>query len=243
MPMHARRRPDRPIATVLFDCDSTLSTLEGIEELAAEHRAEVVALTEAAMRGAVPLEQVYARRLALVRPTLGAVEAIGRRYVETLVEDAREVVAALAAEGVSVRIISGGVRQAVLVLGRALGLPDSHVAAVDLRFDAAGRYAGFDAASPLARSGGKAAAIDAWLPAVARPAMLVGDGAADLEAAAAVDLFVAYAGVVPRPAVLAGADAVIASRSLAPVLPLALAAPPRDPRYRDLWQKGVELIG
>ena len=59
----------RPFRTVLFDCDSTLSTIEGIEELAAANRPEIVALTEAAMRGEVPLETVYAKRLELVQPT------------------------------------------------------------------------------------------------------------------------------------------------------------------------------
>src|SRR6187401_3016155 len=73
--------------TVVFDCDSTLSTIEGIEELARDHRAEVEALTEEAMRGAIPLEQVYGRRLELVRPPRGRVLALGRRYIETLVPD------------------------------------------------------------------------------------------------------------------------------------------------------------
>ena len=77
---------------VIFDCDSTLSTIEGIEVLAAAHREEVAALTDAAMRGEIPLEQVYGRRLDLVRPTRDAVAALGRRYVETLVPDAAEVV-------------------------------------------------------------------------------------------------------------------------------------------------------
>src|SRR5687768_4906011 len=90
--------------TVVFDCDSTLSTVEGIEELARERRAEVEALTEEAMRGEIPLEQVYRRRLELVRPPRGRVLALGQRYIDTLVADAIETVAALRAEGVAVRV-------------------------------------------------------------------------------------------------------------------------------------------
>ena len=37
--------------TVLFDCDSTLSAIEGIDELAVHCRDEVEQLTDAAMRG------------------------------------------------------------------------------------------------------------------------------------------------------------------------------------------------
>jgi phosphoserine phosphatase len=205
--------------TVLFDCDSTLSTIEGIDELARDHP-EVRALTEAAMRGEVPLEEVYGRRLAIVRPSREAVEVLGRRYVETMVPGARETVRALLDAGVRVRVISAGLRPAVVALARELGLGDDDVAAVDVRFSADGAYAGYDAASPLARSGGKRAVVEAWLPELPRPILMVGDGVTDLEVKGLVDCFAAFAGVVARPAVVAAADAVIRERSLLPVLDL-----------------------
>lgn len=214
--------------SVLFDCDSTLSRVEGIAELAGEHRPEIDRLTDAAMRGAVPLDEVYARRLDLVRPSRARLETLGDEYVAALVPDARETVAALRRDGVDVRVLSGGLRPAVRILARALGLPDAAVAAVDVYFDARGAYAGFDTASPLARSGGKAEMIATWQPAPPRPSMLVGDGATDLEARDVVDCFVAFAGVAERAAVVQGADAVIRVPSLAPVLALARGAvPPR----------------
>ena len=60
--------------TVIFDCDSTLSAIEGIEELAVAHREEIARLTDLAMQGAVPLEEVYGRRLDLIRPSRQEVE-------------------------------------------------------------------------------------------------------------------------------------------------------------------------
>lgn len=217
-------------ATVVFDCDSTLSAIEGIDELAAAHRAEVAALTDAAMRGEVALEDVYGRRLAVVRPTRAAVEALGRRYVERLVPGARETVAALRAAGVDVRVVSGGLLPAVRAVAVALGIPEDRVAAVDLRFDAAGDYDDFDQVSPLWRSFGKLGVLRAWGEAgMPRPAMLVGDGQTDLEARAAVDAFVAFAGVVAREPVMRAADHVIRANSLAPVLDLALGRTPLTP--------------
>ena len=79
-----------------------------------------------------------------------------REYVARLVPDAVETVAALQAAGVDVRIISGGLLPAVLAVARAVGVDASHVAAVDITFNDDGSYAGFDAASPLTMSGGKA---------------------------------------------------------------------------------------
>ena len=73
--------------------------------------------------------------------------------------------------------------------------------------------------------------------------MFVGDGATDLEARSEVDLFVAYAGVVDRPAVVAAATVVVRSRSLAPILPLALGdrhlAPLDD---LELYERGRTMI-
>src|SRR5690554_6329434 len=94
-------------ATVVFDCDSTLAGIEGIDELAGDRIAEVRALTDAAMRGDVPLEEVYGRRLEIIRPTREQIDALGRLYVERLVEDAADTVAALLWLGKDVRVISG----------------------------------------------------------------------------------------------------------------------------------------
>src|SRR5688572_23670859 len=220
--------------SVIFDCDSTLSAIEGIEELAHAHREEIARLTEAAMRGEIPLEDVYGRRLELVRPSREQVEALGERYVRTLVTDARETVAALLAENIEVRVISGGIRQAVVPLALALGLPERAVAAVDVDFDENGDYIGFDEASPLTRSGGKRIVLEQWLPELSRPIMLVGDGATDLEARPPADRFVAFSGVIERPTVIEAADDVVRTPSLAPVLVLALGGVmPRDLGARE----------
>jgi phosphoserine phosphatase len=229
--------------SVIFDCDSTLSAIEGIEALAHAHREEIARLTEAAMRGEIPLEEVYGRRLDLVRPTRDEVTALGERYVRTLVTDARETIAALGAENIEVRVMSGGIRQAVLTLAYALGLTERAVAAVEIHFDENGEYAGFDESSPLARSGGKRTVLEGWLPELARPIMLVGDGATDLEARPPADTFVAFAGVVERPVVIEAADEVVRTPSLAPVLVLALGGVmPRDPAAREVFELGRSLM-
>jgi phosphoserine phosphatase len=235
-------KPARSFQTVVFDCDSTLCTIEGIEELAREHRAEVEALTEEAMRGTIPLEQVYGRRLELVRPPRGRVLALGQRYIETLVPDAMATVAALRAEGVHVRVISGGLKPAVLAVARNLGVEADAVAAVDIYFDENGGYAGFEENSPLATSAGKRRVIEGWR--LEHPVLMVGDGATDLEARPAVDAFAAFAGVVYRAQVVAAAEYVIRENSLAPVLPLALGGRrPASAAAQEIFDRGVALLG
>jgi len=212
-----------PYRTCLFDCDSTLSAIEGIDELAGPWRLEIEQLTRRAMSGELPLESVYGLRLERIRPRREAVEALGARYVERLVPGARELCAALRFLGKRVGIVSGGLAPAVLTLGRALGLEARDVFAVGVDFAPDGSYAGFDARSPLARSGGKREFVAARAREQdSAPIVLVGDGMSDLEAAqdGALARFVAYGGVVKRPEVFALARATAEGRDLACLLPL-----------------------
>lgn len=235
--------PGPRFGTVVFDCDSTLSTIEGVDELAGAHRAEVAALTDAAMRGEIPLEAVYGRRLALIRPTRSEVEALAARYIATMVEGARETTDALRASGIDVRIISGGLLPAIRPLAAALGVDPHKVAAVDLRFGPGGEYLGFDESSPLARAGGKREVLAAWRAELAAPVMLVGDGATDLEARPAVDAFVAYAGVVERAQVVAGADLTVRSRSLVPIFAIAAGVVRPSGALGAVHDAGLRLLG
>lgn len=212
-------------ATVIFDCDSTLSAIEGVDEVAGPHKAESERLTQLAMQGQIPLEEVYGRRLALIRPTRTAIERLGELYVARLVPGARETVQALTRHGIVVQILSGGFAQAVVAVGAALGVSEERIAAVRLDFDPDGGYRGYDHQCPMTRSGGKQAWItanDARLP---RRRLMVGDGVTDLETRPVVDCFAVYTGVVRRDAVVAAADVVIPGPSLDSIIELALQGP------------------
>jgi HAD superfamily phosphoserine phosphatase-like hydrolase len=198
------------IRTVSLDVDSTLTSIEGIDWLAARRgpaiTAEIASLTDAAMSGAIRLEDVYGRRLSTVRPSREAVDALGQAYCASTAPGARECVAALRGAGVRVLIISGGVRPALLPLARLLGVDDTDVYGVDVRFAADGAYAGFDAMSPLAQDGGKSRVLRPLLAGLRRAILHVGDGMSDATPRDVVDSFAAYTGVVTRNSVVALAD-------------------------------------
>jgi phosphoserine phosphatase len=219
---------------ILFDCDSTLSTIEGIDVLAERAGVvdQVVPLTNAAMDGSLPLEAAYAARLDLIRPQRAVIDWLGRHYVDTMVEGAPQAVHALRALGWQVHVVSGGIRQAVLVLARHLGVPDAQVHAVDLAFDAAGDYAGFDSASPLARNGGKAD-ICREVMAHGASVVMVGDGMTDLEAATAGATVIGFGGVVRREVVASKAQHYIDRADLREVVRL-LATPDECARVAAL---------
>ena len=200
-------------ASVILDVDSTICGIEGIDWLADRCGptvgARVTALTDRAMRGEIALDSVYGERLALVRPSRDDVSALADAYAGSLADGVARVVTRLVDEGRRVVMVSGGIREAIIPLGRLLGIADAHVHAVSVRFDAAGEYEGFDTASPLATATGKRAVAESMrLP----PRVLaVGDGATDLAIRPAVDAFAAFTGFVTRDPVVRSADFIIAS--------------------------------
>ncbi|MBM3987521.1 MAG: HAD-IB family phosphatase [Planctomycetes bacterium] len=223
-----------PYGTLVFDCDSTLASIEGIDELAGERKQEIAALTERAMAGEVPLEAVFRRRLLLLEPTRDQVAALGRQYVAHALPHARELVRALQALGKRVCILSGGLRQAVFALSDALGIDSGDVFAVDIFHGRDGSYAGFDEDSPLARSGGKLELLRQLAREDRRGGLaLVGDGATDLEAAPAARRFVAFGGVARRKEVFARAVVTCDTPDLAALLPLLVATDEIDTLARD----------
>ena len=220
-----------PFAAVYFDCDSTLSAIEGVDELlqfaAPALRAEIRTLTEQAMNGERPLADVYATRLARLAPRREHLDRIGELYVARLVPDAALTVRALQALHKRVGIISGGLLVPVQRVAQHLGIEARNVHAVPLSFRADGSYADFDRGSPLWQNGGKIEIVRR-LPATDRPIAFVGDGVTDLETRPHVDRFIGFGGVVRRAAVERDAEYFVTAPSLAAVLPFVLTAAERE---------------
>jgi phosphoserine phosphatase len=203
---------------VFFDVDSTLAAIEGIDELGAGN-SEIAALTEAAMNGEVALDEVYARRLEILRPSRAAIERLGRRYLEAMIPDAPETIETLRRAGMEIFIVSAGIEQAILPLAERLGIPQRSVYAVRLEFDSDGNYAGFDRRSPLTRNGGKEMVVMNVRARSKGKAVFIGDGITDLEAKPAVELFIGFGGVRQRERVCGESDVYLTEPLLAGIVP------------------------
>lgn len=208
---------------LIFDCDSTLSSIEGIDELARARGPEIFKrveeMTNEAMDGKIPVEAVFGRRLEIILPEARHVAQIGQRYIDTIEPDAKTVLDNARAAGWTPMIISGGFRQAIRPLADFLGI--ERVEAVDLFFDENGRYHGFDQSYPTTRSGGKPEVINR-LRRELSPAkiVMIGDGVSDLETKPVVDLFVGFGGYMAREKVRNQAAAFITRLAdLPPLLP------------------------
>jgi phosphoserine phosphatase len=225
-----------PFDLIIFDCDSTLSLIEGIDELArlAGQEAEIAALTTRAMEGDIPLEAVYERRMVAVKPTRAQLRAVRQAYRDKRVADAPDVIGALKAMGKEVFIVSGGLREAVADFGEWLGLAPDRIFAVGMEYNQlSGEWWHYNQPNhtesflavedhPLTATGGKAAIITQDIRSHYKGrAMLIGDGLSDLEARPAVDLFVGFGGAVKRARIAAEADVFIHTPYLSPIVALA----------------------
>lgn len=223
-----------PFEHVFFDCDSTLTRVEGIDVLADAlgKRQRVEFLTQAAMDGAIDLEEVYAKRLRTLRPTRQQILDIRHSYKRNIVEDAALVVSALESLGHKVYIISGGLAEPVEEFGISLGIPRERIRAVGITYNELSgqwweksetdntRYMTYTEGA-LTISDGKAQIVREFMRDQLGRSLLIGDGISDLLAGEAVDLFVGFGGVVSRPKVRERAPIFIESSSLAPLLGVA----------------------
>lgn len=240
-------QPSTPIGSVIFDCDGTLSTLEGIDVIA-EHNGvgqEVVALTKEAMGRSGMNPDLYKKRLDLVRPTQEQVLALGNEYYANRVEDADHVIRVLKQLQKSIYIVSAGLYPAVKYFGKLLDIPENNIIAVNITFDSQGRYINYDMDSPLAYTKGKRIIVSALKktnPSIA----FIGDGLNDVETLDLVERFIGYGGKFYRENIASRCQFYIRSASLAPVLPLLLTMeeyrclPVAD---KAIYEKGVSLIG
>lgn len=208
-PLSQRLRHGAQFATVVFDVDSTLATIEGIDWLAARRgpdvAAECAALTAQTMAGELRIEEVYSRRLEAIAPTAEELAMLAEAYRGALTPGADILIAELHEVGCEVHMVSGGLRRALLPLAADLGVDPDHVHAVELTADEHGRFVHFDGEQPLATQQGKAMVLAALtLP---RPSVIIGDGSTDAAARGVTDRFIAYTGVARRAAVVAVADA------------------------------------
>ncbi len=259
-PVPLARSDWAPFDLVIFDCDSTLVDVEGIDELARwmGREEDVAALTTQAMNGDVPLEDVYSRRLAMLQPTRDHLRRLGQLYRQRLLPGADAVLAALMGLGRQVYIVSGGLAEAVTDFGLALGLPAAHIHAVNMAYDQLSgnwwetwkhprgrnlgeRYLDHDG-GPLTVGRGKAQIIQRLRAGQRGRALLIGDGTSDLEASPAVDLFVGFGGVVAREKVRAASEVFLPTTSLSPLLPMVIARPAVRAEYAALYQDGIERL-
>jgi D-3-phosphoglycerate dehydrogenase / 2-oxoglutarate reductase len=221
---------------LLFDFDSTLVTVEALDELfvgtlsgagpagPADADPEVAIarfrrLTDAGMDGALPHHESLSARLALFPgggPTRAQVERTAAEVAGALSPSVVRNLAFFRRYQARIRIVSGGFVELIGPAAQRLAVAPHRVTAH--AFHPAGPAAplGLDPTTPMARAG-KVGAVRRLLDSGAiprhRPLWIIGDGATDLELRTArlAHAFVAFTENVTRDPIVKAADHVVAS--------------------------------
>lgn len=235
-----------PINAIAFDCDGTLSKIEGIDELAKYNGVSepVQALTKEAMSKTGLNPTVYEQRLLLVKPKQEQIFEVGKRYIAEQIPDIKAIIAIFTRLKKSVYILSAGLSPSVTLFAEALHIPRTHVFAVDLTFDTHGHYVDFDRNSPLVHNEGKRQIVNELK--TRHPQMIyVGDGLNDLSTIEVVTRFVGYGGVFYRDNIAAKSPFYITTLSPTALLPLSLTQEEVTLLSADennLYQQGLDAI-
>ena len=239
------RQLTTPITTVIFDCDGTLSTIEGIDELAITNDVSAIVqrLTQEAMGETGMSADLYKKRLDLVKPSHQQLLDLGQDYINHQAPDVLEVINIFKRLNKSIYIISAGLLPSVTIFAKHLQIPQENVYAVDIKFDSTGNYLDFDRHSPMINQYGKREIVDKIKLAHSTTAF-IGDGLSDYEVYDLVTRFVGYGGAYYRESIEKRCEFYIKDLSMAALLPLLLTeneSTQLTDEEKVLYQKGLEV--
>ncbi|HSF83276.1 MAG TPA: HAD-IB family phosphatase [Anaerolineales bacterium] len=237
----------KPYRKVVFDLDSTLVTIEGIDELARfkNKSREVIKLTRAAMEGELSYQEVFQQRLRMIRPAQSDLRTLGDLYLQNITTGAREVLAALRLLNIEVFIVTGSYEPAVIRLANYLDVLTENIYANQIFFNEHGDFLGYNQENPLCQDHGKGRILQ-QINGTPNELLLVGDGMTDYLTSSDTTGFVGFGGVVERRQVQQVAPIYIRCPDLSPVLLIAageegckrLAGTP----YRNVLKRGADLM-
>jgi len=235
-----------PIQAVVFDCDGTLSAIEGVNELARYNGVynEVERLTTEAMSKTGINPDLYQKRLQLIAPHASQVRTLAQQYFNHLVTDVIAIIAILRRLSKTIYLVSAGVNPAVALFGERLKIPKTHIYAVNLQFDQQGKYLDYDHTSLLIHNDGKRHIVSELISQYSE-LIHVGDGLNDFSTHDIVRRFIGYGGVYYREVMKKNCKYYIETPSLSPLLPLCLTQSEVMSLTKDefaLYQKGIKAI-
>lgn len=205
----------------VIDFDSTVTQVEGLDELAAialkgqADGAEIVkkikALTDAGMSGEISFSEALKSRIELLKANKSHIEIL-IDFLKTKISDSfLRNKSFLKEYNADIYIVSSGFKEFILPITQSLGLKDENVYANTFTFDEEGNITGVDQSNVLAQTGGKIKLMESLK--FEGHVSVIGDGYTDFEIKKAgfADRFYAFTENVERPKVVAEADFAIKS--------------------------------
>lgn len=205
----------------LIDFDSTITQVEGLDELAAialkvdpngsEKVAQIKELTDRGMAGELSFTESLSQRLALLNANKSHVSILVEFLKEKITPSFQRNISFLQEYADQILIISSGFKDFIVPIAEHLGLKPENVYANTFVYDQQGDIIGIDSSNPLSRTGGKIEVVK-YLN-LQGHISVIGDGFTDYEIKknGLADRFYAFVENVERPSVVEVADFTIKS--------------------------------
>src|SRR6185437_14983998 len=118
-----------PVSAIVFDCDGTLSTIEGIDFLAKNNGVgeSVRSLTSETIENSGLNPDFYQQRLELVLPRREQVYALAHQYFSHKSSDIGDVIHLLQRLKKTIYIVSAGINPAVKLFGEMLQIQAENI--------------------------------------------------------------------------------------------------------------------
>ncbi|VDO01208.1 unnamed protein product [Rodentolepis nana] len=149
------------------------------------------------MYGKMSSEEALGRQLKEIGLTKGILKAFLDYYSVKLTDGIERLVASLRASNIDIYLISGDIFDLVIKVAKRLGIPEDHVYANHLIYDAYGAVVDFDRNLPISRSTGKAEVV-ASLKSKLSPdngVLVIGPRVTDAVAFPPADTFIGFGGI------------------------------------------------
>jgi len=201
---------------VLFDFDSTLVSVEGLELLAdtilanRDDKDEVLLamseITKLGMEGKIPFNESLKRRIETMSVTQESIQTTIRRITSLLSNSIEPNIEFFHSHHEHVHILSGGFEEFIIPTVASLHIKPSRVYANTFMFDESGCFVGIDTDRHTAQENGKVRVVESL--ALSGTIIVVGDGYTDyqIKESGNADYFIAYTENIKREPVVAVAD-------------------------------------
>lgn len=143
------------MATIIFDFDSTLVSIETLDTLILANiqdpaiQAAVSAITHQGMCGDISFAESLTRRLAMATITKNQVQAFAQQVCDYLTPGIEVLCHRLKQTGWDIWIMSGGLKEIILPCAKRLGISPNNVGAVEVRWGDQGACLGLDSSHPF----------------------------------------------------------------------------------------------
>jgi acyl-phosphate glycerol 3-phosphate acyltransferase len=205
----------------IFDFDSTLITVETLDELAylslqgdtqkEEKAMQISQITEQAMNGEIPFTDALDERLKILQADKTHLEMLCKQLKQKFSSSISRHTDFLTKNKDNIYVVSGGFTEVIVPIMVPMGIAEDHIFANHFTYNGNGKINGFDKNQFMAQKLGKVDAVRSLN--LEGTVVVIGDGWTDyqIKEAGLADYFVAYTESVSRPTVIEKGDIIAAS--------------------------------